>query len=186
MAITKDIKYAIKLGEFEVPSSITRYWVGGSPIAPSSGTFDESYLGSYDWLKETSISLEGAADKGAVIGIAMERYSGSTEPFVQTTGITLLGFPCIVTLYKSGDDDTAPFDTSQTYSVGDLLRPTTVTANSLTYSVWTKAVYESEGTGGTYTYDVYYGTVIAVKTGATAANQILVVYFSPVVKRRQL
>ena len=186
MAITKDIKYAIKLGEFEVPSSITRYWVGGSPIAPSSGTFDESYLGSYDWLKETSISLEGAVAEGAVLGIAMERHSGSTEPFVQTDMITLLGFPCIVTLYKSDDDDTAPFDSTKSYSVGDLLRPTTITANSLTYSVWTNEVYAADGTGGTYTYDLYYGTVIAVKSGATGADQILVVYFSPVIKKRQL
>jgi len=181
MAIRPDLKWAIKFGEFKVPSSPATLWVGGSPMGISAGSFSGSYIDElatnlpytpYDWQYSIDYTVEGCSGK-TVLGIAMENHKGPTEPFVDKGMVTILAFPCYAVLFKGPNDKTAPFDTTGTYSVGTVLVPGTVTVGSVSYAVWKPAT-----TGVTSPDTAGYGVVLALDS--TTTPNMMVVWFSPV------
>lgn len=174
MAIRREAKYVMNLGTFEVPDSITTHFVGGSPITIASGSFTYGEKGTNDWLVEMSNSVQGA-DAFETIGIAWFGETGPNEQFLPKDHVTLLGFPLFVVLYKEAYEPTAPFDATQTYNVGDLLRPKTVSVSGNNYAVWTNEAYPVTG------INTYYGKVLSVE--GTGANAILTVYFQPIVRQ---
>lgn len=174
MALFKDLKYTLKLGIFQAPKSGTFVkWVGGSPMTISEGTFTNSGIAEpnmsldfnhdyarYDWLYQWELTATGWTTGKRVIGIAFEQYGGPTEPFLPKEGVTILVFPCLVTLYKHPKEPVAPFKGD--LAVGDTVSPTVENG----YAVW-----EKTGTGG-----IPYGVVLATGTEGGSLNYVTILF----------
>ena len=178
MALRRQMQFVFKNGEFPITKDGYKF-VGGSPVALNSsgaitGNVSETTgiigvaMHSYD-LSDTrdlvTIILPPALftiDKGS------EEYSGMTEN----------------ELYDPADDATiAPWDTTKTYAVGDLLRPTTVAVSGVTYAVWTNAEYTGFAAG---TYLLTYPAQVKGYTGTDGGGTNIVtmdIVVEPIVKQ---
>lgn len=177
MALFKDLKYSIKLGIFQAPKSGTfNKWVGGSPIAIHDGSFTNSGLASpnmsldfdhdyarYDWFYQWELTAAGWDAGKRVIGIAFEQYGGPTEPFLPKEGLTILVFPCLVTLYKHPKEPVAPVDTTD-LNVGDTVSP----AVSNGYAIWHKTDTDEN--------EVPYGVVLAIGKEGAETNYVTILF----------
>ena len=148
MALKRDYKYVYKISKPYPDTDI--YYVGGSPI----NVVDD----------ELSNNITGA---GNYSGIAINNYLVDKDI---GAGDVLKG-PAEVILeegsnegsdFTTQDDPTAPWDTAQNYTAGDLLKPTTQSVGGISYLVWTN---------DTSTDDVCYAKVISV-TGGPAGTDI--------------
>lgn len=148
MAIKRDQKYVYKISKAYPDTTI--YYVGGSPV----NVIDD----------ELSDTISGA---GNFSGIAINNYLVDDD----IGAGDLLKGPCEVILedgsnegsdFTANDDPTPPWDTGESYSAGDVLKPTTQTVGGNDYLVWTN---------DTTTGDVCYAKVISV-TGGPAGTDI--------------
>lgn len=165
-------KYYLKTGEIlEANTADTNYlWVGGSPIGVNSAstyvTGDMTYEGL--WVK-------GAASGITYIGVAYRPFADieSNNPLV-----TWVTAPSILIIElgedDEGDDDPVrPWDISQTYNVGDLLRPINYThpTTGVIYSVWTNYRWTNENASDVVSY---YAVILRVY-GTSAAPTALMI-----------
>ena len=135
MIDNQGMRVLLKIGStegLEGNTNATNYfYVGGSPIALSSGGYVTGEV--------------GANGQGNYIGMAYHPWSRlTTQNPIQTM---VLG-DAFVTLVKGDDEIIPPWEPGLTYTVGEALRPIEYTepTTGKIYSVWTNRAYTGSAT----------------------------------------
>lgn len=156
MSIDREMSYVLKLGDRTVDTTAAKGYIGGSPVKFDSSGYLSGQVAQYE--------CDGVAYHSSA-----EDISGSlpTEGF----GLgTIIFAPAIVILKKAASDAAAPWDTTVTYVVGNMLRPTTATSGGVDYAVWTNAAYS----GLTSDLAVYPAKLIAMDGSGSAPNSLTI------------
>jgi hypothetical protein len=153
--IDRELSYVLKLGDRTADTTATKGYIGGSPVKFNSSGYITGDLAQYE--------CDGIAYHSSAEDIS---GTGPCEGF----GLgTIIFAPAIVTLKKGTADAAAPWDTTVTFVVGNLLRATTLTSGSIAYACWTNTAYSGPTTGMGV---VYCARVIAMTGSGSAPTSL--------------
>lgn len=154
MALDRKQSWFYKDGDFGVKDEEYSY-MGGSPVLITNGEVSAN-------ISETGFNAVAMDNREYDVAVANKS--------------TVIFAPADLTLEKgvsqasitTYDDITEPWDSSQSMSMGDLLRPKQRTVGSVVCSVWTNEKYATATTG----FNVYPAKIIGMTGSGTAVTDM--------------